>query len=79
MSSVIVVGSSIVSVSTDTLPRRSTGERQQLFRVLAGNCEELSQLSESSDMGKDTRNKIAAGTFDLAKVSLFGVGLRAGD
>jgi len=70
LSSVIVIGSSIVGVSKDSLPLRAVGEGRRLLRALAGNCELLSELSEGEDMGKDVRNQIASTTFELAKVRL---------
>lgn len=68
LSSVIVIGSSIVGVSKDSLPLRAVGEGRRLLRALAGNCELLSELSEGEEMGKDVRNQIATTTFELAKV-----------
>ncbi|KAL7412917.1 hypothetical protein BDY24DRAFT_391588 [Mrakia frigida] len=69
LSSVIVLGSSIVGVSKDSLPLRSLGEGRRLLRELAGNCDALSELSEGGEeeMGKGKRNRIAQTTFELAK------------
>lgn len=65
----IVIGSSIVGVSKDSLPLRSLGEGRRLLRELAGHCEVLSELSEGGEeeMGKERRNKVAQTTFELAK------------
>lgn len=67
LSSVIVLGSSIVGVSKDSLPAHSLGEGRRLLRELAANCDLLSEISEGSELGVPERNRITGPTFELAR------------
>lgn len=63
----IVLGSSIVGVSKDSLPAHSLGEGRRLLRELAANCDLLSEISEGSELGVPERNRITGPTFELAR------------
>jgi hypothetical protein len=74
LSQVIVLGSSIVGVSKDALPRSSLAEGRRLLREVAGCCERLSECGERGrdgrEDGKEWRNEVAGTTFELVRVSI---------
>lgn len=72
LSEVIAIGSSIVAVSTNSLPRNLRGEGDGLLRDLVGNTNKLSEAQEMAKQQgggfeKGVRQQIASASFGVAK------------
>ena len=67
LSEVIAIGSSIVAVSTDSLPASLRPEGDGLLKDLVENTDKLSEAQSQPEFTKVIRQQIASASFGLAK------------
>jgi hypothetical protein len=67
LSEVIAIGSSIVAVSTDSLPSSLRPEGDGLLKDLVENTDKLSEAQSQPEFTKVIRQQIASASFGLAK------------